>query len=184
MDFPHFFTDRQIIKSGSWIWLSFLKKMKNWSEKIKKKIFIFFIFIFHITKLTSLCSLICPHLEYIICFDRGPLRLLLSMVLLVSIHQNLLFFPKNQHIRTQITLHILNRRSPMREKIIYSRWEKIKEHSDVSFVIWKMKMKKMKIFFFIFSLQFFIFFKKHNYIQDPLLIICRSVKKWGKFIKI
>ena len=54
MDFPHFFTAWQIIKSGSWIWLIFWKKMKSWSEKMKKKIFIF-IFIFHMTKLITVC---------------------------------------------------------------------------------------------------------------------------------
>ena len=40
----------------------------------------------------------------------------------------------------------------------------------------------MKIFFFIFSIQFFISLNDIMSIQDPLLIICRSVKKSRKLV--
>ena len=139
------------------------------------------------TKLTSLYSLIFPHLEYIFFSDRGPLSLLQSKFLLVWIHRNLLFFVQKSAYYDLKNLHILNRSGPLSEKIIYSRWRKIKEHSDVTFVIGKWKWRRWKFSSSFFERNFSSILETTSILgRARLFLQCspklsKSRKKWPSY---
>ena len=152
---------------------------------MKKKIFILFIFIFLMTKFTSVSSMNFLHLKYTISSTLVIYSLRYEWFresefieiscLLPDFQQILMNSDSRNHSYLQLLVTYV-------DEIVYLRWRKLKEHTDVNFDIRKMKMK-MKIFFFVFSIQFFISLNNIKLIKDPHLIICRSVKKSRKSVK-
>ena len=68
------------------------------------------------------------------------------------------------------------------KQIIYLNSAKIGESTDIHFTLIKPLLKKLQIFFFIFSLYFFTFFKETIFHNVVLFILFQMPKKLWKLV--